>query len=612
MEPKRPIIIGNVSGAMEDCSDAMLRMVSDGYLDAISGDWLAELNIAWNAIRKYDDATKGYEVGFLEQLDDCIDIIAQKKIKVVSNAGALNTPECATKVQEICEAHGQGHLKIAYVEGDDISDIVVDAAKQAELGGITHLDHPGQTLASWGKKPLCGVAYFGGWGIVRALHEGADIVVCGRVTDASPVIALSAWWHGWSHEAWNELAGALVAGHLIECGPYVTGANFSGVRPYLDGLVDLGFPIAEIAYDGTTIITKHPAHAGFVDQFNVRAQFLYEIQGTEYINPDVLADIGNVRIENTNEKNRVRVSGAQGSPPPPTTKVIAVAMGGYQAEATFYMNGLDLDAKERFMRQQIEHAFKDVDLSALSIERYGSGVPNPSNQASGTVSVRVIVKAKTKEAIREDVFRKRIYALRMQFYAGYHMSLDFRTMSPKMFMELFPGLISFEKLPHRVVFVGRGSSPPIDIKHHGLTVPAPAPGQRPSYETAHPVDLASFGFTSRVPLGSVAFARSGDKGDNCNVGVYMRADEEYRWLQTYLTVPRIIALLGADYHDGVTVERCEFPRIKAVHFRFLDFLGGGAASSTRIDMLGKAVAEYLRSKYVDVPAKFLSSPISMG
>jgi hypothetical protein len=205
---------------------------------------------------------------------------------------------------------------------------------------------------------------------------------------------------------------------LIECGPYITGANFSGVRPFLDGLVDLAFPIAEIAHDGTAIITKNPLHAGYVDALNVRAQFLYEIQGTKYINPDVLADIEKVMIENTDQKDRVRVSGAVGSPPPPTTKAMTVAIGGYLAEATFYMNGLDLDAKERFMRQQIEHAFKVSKFTELSIERYGSGVPNPSNQALGTVSVRVLVKGKKKEDIAENVFRKHIYALRMQFYAG--------------------------------------------------------------------------------------------------------------------------------------------------------------------------------------------------
>jgi hypothetical protein len=187
----------------------------------------------------------------------------------------------------------------------------------------------------------------------------------------------------------------------------------------------LGFPIAEISHDGTTIITKHPTAAGYVDELNVRAQFLYEIQGTKYINPDVLADIQNVRIENTGKKDRVQVSGAVGSPPPPTTKAITVAIGGYQAEATFYMNGLDIDVKERFMRQQLEYAFRDSNFSELSIERYGATVVNPPNQAMGTVSVRVLVKGRRKEDVAEDVFRKHVYALRMQFYAGRSPSLRF-------------------------------------------------------------------------------------------------------------------------------------------------------------------------------------------
>lgn len=186
------------------------------------------------------------------------------------------------------------------------------------------------------------------------------------------------------------------------------------------------------------------------------------------------------------------------------------------------------------------------------------------------------------------------------------MSLDFRTMSPKMFMELFPGVISYEKLPHRVVMEDRI----VEIQHHGITAPPPA--KRPSYETSNPTQLSNFGFTSRVPLGTIAHARSGDKGDNCNVGFFVRSAEEYRWLQSYMTVPRIKVLLGEDYKESVSVERCEFPGIFAVHFRLLDFLGGGAACSSRIDMLGKGVAEYLRSKFVDVPAKFLGNPISLG
>jgi hypothetical protein len=178
-------------------------MITGGYLDAITGDWLSELNISWNAIRKQDDSTKEYEVGFLDQLEDCIDIFAEKNIKVVSNAGALNTPECARRVKDICQRHGHGYIKVAYVDGDDISNYVADKESLRNIGGIVHLDHQEQDLSSWAEKPYCAVAYFGAWGIVEALRNSADIVVCGRVNNASPVITLTAWWHGWDIYAWN-------------------------------------------------------------------------------------------------------------------------------------------------------------------------------------------------------------------------------------------------------------------------------------------------------------------------------------------------------------------------------------------------------------------------
>ncbi|KAL4808373.1 hypothetical protein BDV18DRAFT_167928 [Aspergillus unguis] len=607
---QRPIVIGNVAGAMEDAPDAMLRMVSGKkHLDAITGDWAAELNIAWNAIRKYNDPAKGYEAGFLDQLDASIDTIVQRGIKVVSNAGVLNVVECAKQAKRICAAHGHGGLVVAYVEGDNLSEMFSgsgsDPEKRAVLDGVRHLDKPDERLRDWSKEPYCGVAYFGCRGIVEALNRGADIVVCGRVTDASPVIALAAWWHGWDVSEWDALANALVAGHLIECGPYATGANFSGFKSHLDGFYDLGFPIAEIDKDGTSVITKHEEARGFVDEMNLRSQFLYEIQGHVYLNTDVSANIENVRIENVpNSTNRVRVSGAKGSPPPSTTKAIICAIGGYQAEAVFYINGLNVDEKETLLRQQLQWAFRDSKFTALSIVRYGSTPANPSSQAAGTVSVRVLAQAKTLEDISFKKFREPIYALRMQLYPGYHMGLDFRTMDPRMFMEIFPGIIDLKNLPHRV-HIGEEV---IDIPHHTNT--APPPLHRPSYETSNPVALDSFGQTKAVPLGSIVHARSGDKGNNVNVGFFVRSAGEYPWLCSFLTVERIKQLFGDDWDSSCRVERCEFPCIWAVHFRVLDFLGGGGASSTRIDPLGKGVAEYLRSRVVDVPVQFLEQTIS--
>lgn len=387
----------------------------------------------------------------------------------------------------------------------------------------------------------------------------------------------------------------------------MTGANFSGFKNMLPQLVDLAFPIAEISRDGTCIITKPEPHAGAVTKHNTTSQFLYELQGEKYLNPDVVANLHGVCIEEI-APNRVLVHGITGSPPPATTKAMIAAKGGYQAEATFYINGLDVSEKVEMMRNQLLHIFKDHNFSKLSIEMYGSSASNPTSQQAGTVFLRVFAQAKKKEDISADKFKIPIYALRMQSYPGYHMNLDFRTMDPKPFMEIFPVVIQMASLDQETYILGEGIGKAIAIDPSAVT--SEYPDIRNSYETANPIDLADFGPTQLAPLGSIVHARSGDKADNSNIGFFVRNDDEYPWLQSFLTISRIKILFGDDWTKGENhierrVERCEFQNILAVHFRVLDFLDGGIASSSRIDGLGKGIGEYLRSKVVPIPVQFL-------
>jgi hypothetical protein len=207
--PKPPIRIGNVSGATGDAPSAMSRMASSGQVDVITGDWLSEMNIAWNAIAKSQDSSLGYEAGFLVQLEDSLEDIVGNGIKVVTNAGALNTLELTRRVEDLCQRKGHS-LVVAAVLGDDITPELHDPSFNPTA--FKHLDHPDWTLADFKLEPYCGVAYIGCWGIVEALKNGADIVICGRVTDASPVIGAAAWWHGWEKDEYDRLARALVAG----------------------------------------------------------------------------------------------------------------------------------------------------------------------------------------------------------------------------------------------------------------------------------------------------------------------------------------------------------------------------------------------------------------
>ncbi|KAI6781492.1 uncharacterized protein J7T54_001454 [Emericellopsis cladophorae] len=527
---KRPVRVGNVSGATGDFSHAMRRMVSSGQCDVVTGDWLSEMNIAWNAVTKQEvDPNLGYENGFYVQLEECLDDIVRGGIRVVTNAGALNTESLYTKVKTLLEARGYDHVVVAAVYGDDVSDLV-------------------------------------------------RIVLCRRGTDASPVMGAAAWWHDWdvssSHE---QLAGSLLAAHLIECGPYVVGANFSGFKDFLPELVDLAFPMAEIDYHGGCVTSKTSEGGGRVTRGTVTAQLLYGLQGHLYLNPDAVADLSGVWVEDEEAANRVRVTGVKGLPPPPTTKVMVAAKGGFQAEAMFYINGLDVAAKAEMMRAQPAHVFGDSNFSRLSIELYGTAASNPSSQQQGTVSLRS--------------------------YAGYHMNLDFRTMSPKLFMEMFPAMMSLANIDHRVAL---SDGQTMAIPPHEVTRVYPT--VRPTSDTAKPVDLLAYGPSEFAPLGSIVHARSGDKADNSNVGFFVRHDDEYPWLRMLLSTSKLKSLLGEDWFRGDTmrrVERVEFPGINAVHFRIMDNLHGGIASSDRIDGLGKGIAEYLRSRYIDVPKRFL-------
>jgi hypothetical protein len=562
MRAKPPIRIGNVSGATGDHPDAMARMVRSGNVHVITGDWLSEMNIAWNSITKQDvDPNLGYENGFYEQLEQCLDDIIKRDIRVVTNAGALNPRSLYDKVTRLCEQRGHGNVVVAVVLGDDMSDLLLDGETRRKTG-FHHLDHPEWALDDWDFMPSAGNAYIGCAGITTALRFGASIVICGRCTDASPVMGAAAWYHGWTESQHAELAGSLIAAHLVECGPYVVGANFSGFKGMLPELVDLAFPVAEIDAAGGCIITKTGDGGGHVTTETVTAQLLYELQGHLYLNPDVVADLSAVSLEQV-DADQVRVSGVTGLPPPSTTKAMVVARGGFQAEATFFINGLDVAQKATLMKNQLSHMLAGNNFSRLSIELYGVQADNPQSQQQGTVALRIFAQARQKQDIERSKFRDRIYALRMQSYPGYHMNLDFRTMEPRPFMEMFPAVIPLSLVPQRVE-LSSGMAMSIDP----TASTAEYPTVRASEETKSPIDLLSLGPTEFVPLGSVVHARSGDKADNTNVGFFVRHGDEYPWLCTLLTVDKLKQLLGDDWHKGKTdrrVERIEFRNINAVH-----------------------------------------------
>lgn len=391
----------------------MLAQATAGPVDVITGDYLAEANLASNAEAYAKGEHPGYVLSAYNGLRLSLEAINEKRIKVVINGGGLNPKGLAEATHKMASEKGY-NLKIAYVEGDDLLPIVHELVKTDGRGRLPHFDSPNHQvklardtdnfLQDPNKKIVAANAYLGCRAIRRGLEQGADIVICGRVADASPVMGAAQWWHGWDEDDLDKLAGALVAGHLIECSTYGTGANFAGFDRYpIQQLLHLGCPIAEIAEDGEAIITKHEALNGVVTEEVVKCQLLYELQGNIYLNSDVKADITNVAVRQAGP-NRVHVSGAKGYPPPPTTKLAVFYRGGWQGEhtlnATGYATKHKYDLQECQIRTQLEEwgVMKDIDL--LEFQRIGVPQENPRSQLAATTYLRIFVQAQRAETVQ--------------------------------------------------------------------------------------------------------------------------------------------------------------------------------------------------------------------
>ncbi|KAF4982860.1 hypothetical protein FZEAL_1610 [Fusarium zealandicum] len=597
---RRPIRIGNASGAIGDGIDQVYRLATSGAVDAITADYLAEFNIAWKAIELQTQPDLGYEPNFLDQLawknGDGARAVANNRVKVVHDGGALNPKGLAEKVHSYLLSLGIRHLKIAWVEGDNVTEHI----KNNRLGKPRHLDQADRTFDVQGSKILAANVYTGQSGIIKALEEGADIVICGRCCDASPVMGLTSWWHGWKADEYDKLAGSLMAGHLIECGAYITGGNYCGAQEIAQ-LHHVGYPIAVIAADGTSVITKPEGSNGAVTVDTCKGQLLYEIQGPHYLNPDVIAKIDGARLEQVGE-DRVRLSGIAGLPPPPTAKVAICAEGGFQAELSAYAAGVDTDFKFNLMKNQVLQQVNLEDFTTFSIDRYGTAAVNPRSQKDCTVQIRMFAQSPKKEAFTQ--FKRSIFFNGMQGYCGLHLGMDWRTMEPKPYVRYFPALIEQDILPElKVHFVnGEEHMVPSAKFDKGSTVSLV---EQPA-EVSPEGESTYTGQTVRRPLGDLFFARSGDKGGNANVGFWVRDAVAYPFAKSFLTKEKLIELLADDWDERYSVERCEFPHLEAVHFVIKGILQDGVSSSSVLDGFGKSISEFLRARVVDLPVDLVA------
>jgi hypothetical protein len=560
----RPLRIGNASGFYGDRFDAMREMLTGGDLDVLTGDYLAELTmliLGRDRLKDPSGPSAGYARTFLRQMEECLGLAHERGVRIVTNAGGLNPAGLAGAVRELAGRLGLP-VRVAHVEGDDLT-----------------ARHPGSLTAH---------AYLGGFGIAACLRAGADVVVTGRVTDAALVTGPAAAHFGWGPDAYDRLAGAVVAGHVLECGAQATGGNYAF---FGDGDVHRpGFPLAEIHADGSSVIGKHPGTGGFVDTGTVTAQLLYETAGARYPGPDVTARLDTVRLSQDGP-DRVRIEGVRGEPPPPTLKVGRTRLGGHRNEVVFVLTGLDIDAKAALVKRQMADALAKSPPAEARWELVRTDRADAGTEETASALLRLVVRDRDETVVGRALGAAAV-ELALASYPGFHVLAPPGKAAPY-------GVFEAATVP-------QGAVDHVAVLPDGRRIPVePPPDTRPLADVPPPPppDPPPPGPTRRAPLGLVAGARSGDKGGDANVGVWARTNDAWRWLAHTLTVDRFRELIPES--RDLPVHRHLLPNLRALNFVVEGLLGDGAAARHRFDPQAKALGEWLRARHLDIPEALL-------
>ena len=585
-----PIRIANCSGFYGDRLSAAREMVEGGPIDVLTGDWLAELTMLILARTQAKHPGAGYARSFVAQMEQVMGTCLDRGIRVVSNAGGLDPDHCAEAVAQVADRLGLSP-KIAYVNGDDL------------LGRLAELQSAGVDLAHFEtgepvgdtSRFITANAYLGCFGIVDALAQGADIVITGRVTDAAVVCGPAAWHHGWSRDHWDALAGAVVAGHVIECGAQATGGNYSFFTE-VEGMERIGFPWVEIAEDGSSIVGKHDGTGGEVSVGTVTSQLLYEIAGPSYLGPDVSARFDTISLEQV-AKDRVRISGTRGEPPPPTLKVAMNEIGGYRQDLNVALTGLDIEKKARLVEEAFWVAcpFGPDDFDSVTMRLIRTDKPDPATNEEAVALWRLTLKDRDERKVGRAV-ADAVVELALSTVPGFFITGSAPS-AGSAFGVYRPALVPADLVPQYVTMLG-GERTVVDSV-------AP-PGSVVVVGNEGPKVAAPTGPTTSMALGDLCGARSGDKGGNANLGVFARSDEVWAWLDGYLTLEEVRRLLPET--ADLLIDRYRLPALRSLNFVIHDLLEEGVAASTRQDAQAKGLGEWLRSRVVEVPVALLSEP----
>jgi len=583
---KSKIIIANCSGFFGDKITAAREMIEGGPVDVLTGDYLAELTMAILMKRRLKNPKGGYANTFLIQMEDIMAQCLDKQIKVVVNAGGLDPRGMADDLQLIADKLGL-HPKIAFIEGDDLLPRLAELQEKGE--SFSHLDKD-IPLTEAKAKTLTANAYLGSWGITQALKQGADIIIGGRIADASLVVGPAAWKFDWQKNDWDKLAGAVVAGHIIECSTQATGGNYSFIEE-VPSFKNVGFPIAEIYPDGSSVITKHPDTGGLVSVGTVTAQLLYEIKGPGYLTPDVIARFDTISITQAGP-DQVAIQDVKGEPPTATSKVCINNVGGFKNTMTIILTGLDVVKKGKLFEEILfnslggKQRFEEVD-----VHLFRSDQPDPVCNEDAMAYLRIAVKDKDPKLVGQE-FLARLNELFLSSIPGFTTTTQPTKASPT--ISHWPALVKSKYINHIMVMDGQETAIAMTLPEPDFNSPAPKEVVLPLIKTEKTVS---------APLGRLFAARSGDKGGNANLGIWGKTPQAFSFLKQFLTIEKLKELLP-DLHE-FEIERYELSNLLALNFFIKGFLGNGIADSIKSDPQAKTLGEYLRSKIVDLPESIL-------
>ena len=582
------IKIANCSGFYGDKISAAKELVDGGPIDVLTGDYLAELTMAILYSQKLQRGEdKGYVGTFLKQIKEVAKSCKEKKIKIISNAGGLNPKSMASEIKKILDEQSID-MKVAYIDGDDLLPRMEDLTKEGEVFENIDKNIP---LNDSGFSTLTANAYLGAWGIKEALDNGADIVVCPRVTDAAVVIGPAAWKFDWDRNNYDALAGALAAGHIIECGCQATGGNYAFFKE-VSSFDNVGYPIAEILEDGSFYVTKHPGTGGLVSKGTVTAQLLYEISSPAYKNPDVIAHFDTLKIEDI-EKDKVYISGCRGSSPPKDHKVCINLAGGFRNGMEIMLTGLDIEAKAKVFEDALFNSVGGKDqFDEVSIQLHRTDKENPVSNEESMASLVISVKSMNADLVGR-LFSAKIIELALANIPGFFAQGGVKSSGPV--IVYWPALIDSKHIKEKVYIEDKE----IEI------IPTSQMDFEDIYYQRDPIEIEEIEIKDEenIYFGDLYGTRSGDKGGCANIGVWAKDSKSFAFLIKYLSEDKLKELLPD--LKGFKIERFELANINSLNFYIHGILEDGVSSNNRKDSQAKSLGEYLRAKIIKVPKEIL-------